>query len=391
LARDDAGTGAAEALTNLQLFAILGTGTPSASTYLRGDGAWATVSAGVGGSTGSVDNAVLRADGTGGATLQASAFTILDNFTASPNATVNHASLQVTGNTTNVSVSIVPKGTGAFSLQVPDGTAAGGNARGANAVDLSTSRSAATEVASGSRSFVASSGGTASGTASNAFSGGVASANQSFAFGGNAVCSGGEGVALGPYSSATSFGDTALGRNARASGTQSVAIGHNSSTGTESVAIGAKSNARLNGSFSFATRGWGPSGGTYGSKQMMMILLQASTTGTTPAELFGNSDSDRLTIPSGKVCQFFIMISGSKNDGSAVATYCRLYALKNVGGTTSEIFAPQTLGTDTAAGTTIALTADNTNDSLKIECTGITGETWRWQAYIFWSEYVWAI
>ena len=38
LARDDAGTGAAEALTNLQLFAILGTGTPSNTTYLRGDG-----------------------------------------------------------------------------------------------------------------------------------------------------------------------------------------------------------------------------------------------------------------------------------------------------------------------------------------------------------------
>jgi hypothetical protein len=47
LARDDAGTGAAEALTNTEIFAILGTGTPSASTYLRGDGTWASVSAGI--------------------------------------------------------------------------------------------------------------------------------------------------------------------------------------------------------------------------------------------------------------------------------------------------------------------------------------------------------
>ncbi len=122
---------------------------------------------------------------------------------------------------------------------------------------------------------------------------------------------------------------------------------------------------------------------------MMMMLLRASTTGTTPAELFATGSANRLAIPSGKVCQFFIMISGSKNDGSAVATYCRLYALKNVGGTTSEIFAPQTLGTDTATGTSIAITADNTNDSLKIECTGISGETWQWQAYILWSEYIW--
>lgn len=78
LGRDDAGTGSAEALTNTEIFAILGTGTPSASTYLRGDGTWATVSAGVGGSTGSVDNAVLRADGTGGATLQASLVSVDD-------------------------------------------------------------------------------------------------------------------------------------------------------------------------------------------------------------------------------------------------------------------------------------------------------------------------
>lgn len=47
LGRDDAGTGSAEALTNTEVFAILATGTPSASTYLRGDGTWSAVSAGI--------------------------------------------------------------------------------------------------------------------------------------------------------------------------------------------------------------------------------------------------------------------------------------------------------------------------------------------------------
>ena len=66
LGRDDAGTGAAEALTNTEIFAILGTGTPSASTYLRGDGTWATVSAGISSLNGLTDATQTFAVGTTG-------------------------------------------------------------------------------------------------------------------------------------------------------------------------------------------------------------------------------------------------------------------------------------------------------------------------------------
>lgn len=48
----------------------------------------------------------------------------------------------------NVSAVIKPKGTGALLASIPDGTAVGGNARGAYAVDLQMIRSAATQVAS---------------------------------------------------------------------------------------------------------------------------------------------------------------------------------------------------------------------------------------------------
>lgn len=77
-----------------------------------------------------------------------------------------------------------------------------------------------------------------------------------------------------------------------------------------------------------------------------------------------------------------INITGTKSDGSAVAHYVRQYSIKNVGGTTSQVYAPVTIGTDNAAGTSIALSADDTNDSLKIEVTGVTSETWRWVASV---------
>jgi hypothetical protein len=56
--------------------------------------------------------------------------------------------------------------------------------------------------------------------------------------------------------------------------------------------------------------------------------------------------------------------------------------VKNVGGTSSQVYAPVTIGTDFAAGTTIALSANNGDDTLRILVTGITSETWRWVASV---------
>jgi len=58
------------------------------------------------------------------------------------------------GAATNINAAIVPKGTGAIVADIPDGTATGGSARGAYAVDLQIIRNAATQVASGVSSFV---------------------------------------------------------------------------------------------------------------------------------------------------------------------------------------------------------------------------------------------
>jgi len=74
--------------------------------------------------------------------------------TASPNNTVNISSLTVTNGSTNTFACLAPNGTGAFQAQIADSTATGGNSRGTYSVDLQMSRSAATQVASGSSAFL---------------------------------------------------------------------------------------------------------------------------------------------------------------------------------------------------------------------------------------------
>ena len=58
------------------------------------------------------------------------------------------------GSDANIPIVLQPKGTGAIQAQVADSTTTGGNARGANAVDFQMVRSAASQVASASTSFI---------------------------------------------------------------------------------------------------------------------------------------------------------------------------------------------------------------------------------------------
>jgi hypothetical protein len=306
--------------------------------------------------TGSVDNAALRADGTGGATLQNSAWIINDNLTASPNNTVNHACLEATGGTTNVSVSIKPKGSGAFSLSAPDGTSTGGNARGTNAVDLQTARSAASQVASGTAAIAM-----------------------------NQLCTAsGRGAIAGGYQSVASgqFEPIALGKFATASGTEgSVAIGpENVASASYTNAFGYGSTATRHGQESYSAGYFAAAG----DAQKVSFVVRNKTTNSTPTTLFLDGSATRLTVTSGKVLSFTARITGIKSDGSAVAEFLRRGVIKNVGGTTSLVGSIETIGTDIEnnASTDIAITADNTNDALQINVTGITAETWRWVAVV---------
>lgn len=96
----------------------------------------------------SSDGTNLLLDGTAIGGGGVTGFTSADN-TSSPNNTVNVASLTASSSSTNAGIAIVPKGEGGIMFAIPDGTATGGNVRGEYAIDLSTTRTSADQVASG--------------------------------------------------------------------------------------------------------------------------------------------------------------------------------------------------------------------------------------------------
>ena len=121
---------------------------------------------------------------------------------------------------------------------------------------------------------------------------------------------------------------------------------------------------------------------TQGDAQIADFVLRCKTTTNAAVELALNGTTTYLTIPSGKVMSGTINVQGVKSDGSAVAHYMRQFSIKNVGGTTSDVYSPITIGTDNASGTSIAVAANDTGDYLSIQVTGITSEVWRWTAHV---------
>jgi len=303
-------------------------------------------------------------------------------YTASPNNTINVVQIAAKGSGTNIGLALTPKGTGYISAQVPTGSTAGGNARGENSVDLQTfSRTASTQVASGLASTI---GGGLRNTASN---------NQATVSGGNGnVASGAAAAVPGGYNNTASGANSlAAGSGSTASGNQSIAFGDGcSSTQTGSSAVGYRCSSTANFGFVFGADGLAhircmdAHGGRWfaaqGDNQAIALIASGKTTTNAEVELL--ADGTRWILRSGTVWSGILQIQGVKSDGAAVADYFRQVTIKRVGNTTSLVGTVNTIGTDEAAGTSIAITADDTNDALIITPTGISGETWRWVASV---------
>jgi hypothetical protein len=228
--------------------------------------------------------------------------------TSAPNATVYVDSLTALSSTTDADISIVPKGTGAFQLSVPDNTTVGGNKRGLNSVDLQTaSRSSANQVASGN--YVSLLGGYRN----------RATGNYSVIAGNQNLTSGQSSVALGESLTASAIGSIALGVSCTSSGSYSFSSGlQSTATNSYAVAMGYSCTASGQSSVSFGasnnisgTSGFGAGGNNTNSGNYSAVFgFSNSISGMyTIRAGYGNTGNAAYSVTTG----YNNVVSGSEN------------------------------------------------------------------------------
>ena len=371
--------------------ALLVAGTNITITY--NDAAGTLTVAATGGSlsgTGSVDNAALRADGTGGATLQNSNLEIADLLTASPNNTVNAVCIGPVGGTTNVDLVLKPKGSGALSAHVADATATGGDKRGSYAVDLQTLRSSANQVASGSYSSVI-------GGQSNRASGQWGTTLGGF---GN-LASSMAATAGGYFCSATNFEAFSFGYNCTASGLHAVALmNFATASGADSMSFGYSTTSSASYSFAHGAycvankqgqRAFAPGRfAANGDAQASELVVRRSTTTATQSELFLDGSSSRITIANDTTWAFEAFIVARRTDADNESAAYRITGCidRNTNAASTALVGSPTvtvISEDTAAWDVDAV-ADTTNGSLNFRVTGEAAKTIRWVGWVRLTE-----
>jgi hypothetical protein len=319
-------------------------------------------------------------------------------FVASPNAA-----------DANVALVLNPKGLGGLQAQVADGTIVGGNARGNNAVDWQTVRTAATQVASGAWSFI---GGGRRNTVSD-FSSVVVGGSSNTSSSHHAFVGGGESntasasyatVAGGVINTASSSYATISGGLANtAFGTWTGTVAGGSNNVANSGTIGGGNNNTVSGNFSIISGGryglanqygmFSHASGQFaatGDAQYSRMILRRQTTDATPSILTADggagSTSTRVILANNTGYQFLVQVMARDTSGTDSAWWTiRGGIIKDtsVGSTTligTNII--ETSSTPGAATWIVTATADTTNGALAITVTGALGVTIRWVATI---------
>lgn len=287
-------------------------------------------------------------------------FTENRNISA-PNATVPVHQWVVDGVETNIDITLSPKGTGAITAQVADGTATGGGKRGNYSVDLQSVRSASTQVASGLGAVI-------HGGRNNSSTG-----TDSGVLWGN-------GNTSGIQSGSGGFGCTA-------SGNTSVSFGNeNDSTGDySSIYGGIRATTRgLYGRVSHASGYFA----TKGDAQIGHHVLRYSTTDATPTIITSDGSAILSTtnvpvLPDNHAYAITARVIGRDTaTGDVYHVVAEGTAKRGVGAATTALDgtpAYTTISKSAGASTwAVALVANTTRGSAEIQVTGEAATTIHW-------------
>ena len=343
----------------------------------------------INGSAGTVDNAITRADGTGGSAVQGS-FIVIDDIDAT---TQQNVAIRNVDPATNSSVVITPKGTGAFILgPKPDGGTTGGNARGANAVDMQIVRIASNQVAGAPGSCIA-------GGARNITSGG---AGQEYSFVGGGFSNTASGYCssvFGASSFATGSRSFAAGQSSTASGIISTAFGGSTASATYAFSSGSASVANRLGMHAHANGQIA----TAGDAQRGAVVMRRQTSDATPVPL--SLDGAAPTGSTITTSTHFILLNNQavfcdikvvarSTSGTDHAAYMRRVLLKRDANAASTaiigtVLSP-TADIESAGATSwdVAITADTTNGGMLITVTGAAATTINWVASVEFMEII---
>jgi hypothetical protein len=342
-------------------------------------------------------------------------FTEAEN-TAAPNATVAVNSLTPVTATTNADFAIRPKGTGAIIAAIPDNTVTGGNKRGANALDLSTKRTNAADVASGASSIVI--GENARATNANSFavglggSGSISSGGSSVAIGSWTTATGSNSFASGSRVDATALNSVSIGGynygattasgessfasgGATASGDYSLAIGPgNIASGRHSVATGANSHT-----FGISGRQAHSAGveATQGDSQASKFILRERTTGNTATTITTDSNAaastnNQVILSNQSAYRFKGTIIGKQSGSTNIAAWDvdGLIVRGANAAATTLVVSNVNLVSNTPAWGTPTLAADTTNGGLRVQVIGAATTNIQWTCTIETTEVIYA-
>lgn len=279
--------------------------------------------------------------------------------TASPNATVPVHALTALGAEANIDFVVGAKGTGAILAQVPDGTAVGGNKRGAGSVDLQITRGSSSQVASGSNSIVQGSFCRASGV-------------SSIAIGNGCTASGSYSVALGTGCTANSNGSVAIGSSCSAGAVYALA------TGQQTTARGVAGAT---------TEGYSASPGR---QQMARYPTRLDTTSDTASTMTADggppSTSDLPVMPdnSAYYCRIRVLARNtSTNESKSWSGTALIKRGANAAATTlvgSSIASD--FGDTAMSACTAEISANTTYGALAVIVTGLASTSIRWVAQL---------